>query len=211
MADLSTTGFDLLNPTAYPWSTSLSNSASTGDSTSTGSSSSVSNSYSGLGSGTISQLTNMVMPELSDSLAGISNLPNTYTQNALGLYKNLMNTGLNDSLAATLQEMASRGIIGGDVLSDAMSGTAAEVIPTYSNMGYQAGMDAAEMAQNIPSILGSLMQLAQYDQSSGSSSSSSQSNSTNQSASSSMSYQEDQSVPQGQLYDFLSGLDLSFL
>ena len=193
--ELGTTGFDLLNPTAFPWSMSSSEN--------TGKSSGSSSTYSGLDRTTASNLANMLMPELRSSVAGISNLPQTYTQNAQKLYEQLMRRGLDTDLQTALQGMANRGMIGGDVVSNALSQTAADIIPNISMMGYQANMDAANMAQNIPGILGSLMELAKYTQGSSRQSSSNKGQS--------MSYSEDRSVPQGQLYDFLSGLDLSFL
>jgi hypothetical protein len=204
---INTTGIDLLNPTAFPWSSSMGYDFNNAMSQSTGGSQQ--SSFSGLDANTRNQLTGGILPSLMRTAQSLEGLPGQYRDSGVKLYQSLLKEGLNNALPQALRGLSGNNIISGDIVGDTLATTAAEIIPTIAQQGYQANQDAALMGMQVPQILQSIMNLANYSQGSGVSNQAS--TSQNYGAGFNQSYQEDQSAMYRNLVDFLSNMDLSLL
>lgn len=217
--NVNTTGFDLLNPTAFPWATNMGTTQSQGQNvsggTTSGGSTQQGSGFSGLDQNTRNQLMSGILPNLLGSAQNLPTGPGQYAESGKKLYESMIRKALGDSMPGVLDDLAGRNIISGDIVSDTLAKSAAGIIPSMAMQGYGANMDAAQMAQNVPGILGQLLGLGTYSQNQSSGTSSSQSNNFGYGDTSSqgfnMSYNEDRSVPQQQLYDFIANMDPALL
>lgn len=216
---INTTGMDLLNPTAFPWSTSQGGSTNTGMNfsmgNSSGSSTSTQSGFQGLDAGARNQITQGLLPSLVQSGQNLQNIPTQYATSAQKLYEQLIRQGIGQAAPGVLQQMAGNNMMSGDVVSNALAQSMNQIIPTVALQGYQSQMDAGNMAMNIPGILGQLMSLGQYSQNQGQSTSTQQSQDmgfgNTQGNSWNFGYNEDKSVPAQQLYNFIANLDPAML
>ena len=160
-------GADIFQSDLYPKSESNSTSTST----------STSASRSGLEDKYIDQIMGATVPELTKSISGLSDAPNQYAQNAIEKGNASGKEALKFAGQNVLESMANRNMINSSVAGDAMGNAIGGVAKNTQNLGYQAGMDEANMKMSVPQILASLASLGNVSQASGVSSSTSDSNS----------------------------------
>lgn len=146
-------------------------------------SNSLSNSFSGLDSGYRNELMGGVIPQLTQSASGLSGQVDKYVDNASSLYQNLTNQAMQRQLPGLLGSLANRGMLNSSVASNAIGGGAAEIAKAYGNKLHESGMQGAQMQMQIPSILGALAQLGQYQKANSESNTSSSSQGQNRQSS----------------------------
>jgi len=148
------------------------------NSTSANVSNSQSQSYSGLPQSTITPFLENIMPLLNTTISSLPATIDKYTNNAAKLYGQMGGQMLNQQMPDYLNALNRRGILDSTITSDALRGLGRDISDYTGNKVYEAGMNAAQMAANIPSVLGQLATLGQSSQSSGTSTGFGGSNST---------------------------------
>jgi len=133
------------------------------------SSKSSSSSYTGLPEKYRNDLLSAITPQLQQAIANMPQNIDTYTNEALGSYQQMMQNALRNNLPKAIAGLANRGIInsteGQNVLSQTMSDAAIDA----SNKGYQTAMQQALLKANMPTVLGQLAELGKYSSGTGSS------------------------------------------
>jgi len=132
----------------------------------TSSGTNTSTSYSGLPSEYLDQLMQGLMPELMRSIQGMPQAIDEYTGKASQMYEGMGRRLLDDAMPGILNNLAGRNVLNSSVASDAISKTATNIIPMFTDAALQAGMKGAEMKANIPSILGNIANLGRVSESS---------------------------------------------
>lgn len=174
-------------------STSSNQSSSNSSSFNNTDSQSTSNSYNGLPSAVRDQYLSWLMPMLQEQVQGLPNIIDEQTNNALGMYQQILQNSLREYSPAMFGNLANRGILSSQVATDAISEALRKSIQDSASKGYETAMRAATMKANIPSMLMGAVDTGKYSQSD------QQSTSTGRSASesSAQSTGQSQSTSQG--------------
>lgn len=120
-----------------------------------------------------------MLQEAKDMILGyFKNLPgmaDEYGRKVYNQYNRQMQDAMGKGLQGTLNEMASKGMIGSSDMNSIMKNTQADIMQNIGEKAYQASSDAELLKFQVPSLLQNLAQMFQKSTSSGSTSSSSSS------------------------------------
>jgi len=108
------------------------------------------------------QLLGGILPSLVSSAQNLPQNISNYVGNANQMYQQQSRRALEEAMPGVLNNLAARNMLNSSVASDAVSKTAQQIIPYFADKTMQAGMDAAQMQMNVPSILSNLAALGQY-------------------------------------------------
>ncbi len=152
---------DLFQPGLFPSSSSqnLNGSQST------------SGSRTGLGSKYLDQIMAAITPSLVKSVTDLPGQIDSFAENALEMGQGSAREALKYAGENVLESFANRGLTNSSIAGDAMGDAVGDVATNTQNLGYQAGMDKAQMKLTVPQILGQLAQLGNVSESSSQSSS----------------------------------------
>ena len=160
---------DIFQPNLFPTSSNVSSS--------TGLNTAFSNSFSGLDNNNRQSLMGAILPQLTGQISNMPGNIDAYMGNANQMYQGQMKRGLEQFMPQVLEGMNSRGMLNSSLTSDALANTAAQIIPTFADKSFQAGMQGAQMKASMPQILGQLASLGQVSRGSSGSTGMTQANS----------------------------------
>ena len=124
-----------------------------------------SDAYSGLASKPRRQIEKNIIPELVARAKGLPETIDRYTANAARLYERQSRQIIEGSLPGLLAQLGRRGMLNSSVAADAISQLGTQIVPTYANRAYSAGMTAARMQADVPQVLAAIANLARYSKS----------------------------------------------
>jgi hypothetical protein len=121
-----------------------------------------SDSYSGLAPLYRAKIEKGIIPELVSRAKALPETIDRYTQNAARLYERQARQTIEGSLPGLLAQLGRRGMLDSSVAADAISQLGTQIVPTYANRAYSAGMTAAQMQAGVPGVLSGIANLARY-------------------------------------------------
>jgi len=96
------------------------------------------------------QLLGGILPSLVSSAQNLPQNISDYVGNANQMYQQQSRRALEEAMPGVLNNLAARNMLN------------SQIIPYFADKTMQAGMDAAQMQMNVPSILSNLAALGQY-------------------------------------------------
>ena len=119
-------------------------------------STSMSSSYTGMPGGFSQDILKALMPQLQSGIANMSGNIDTYTDQALGSYKQQMINAIRENIGPALDEMAKRGIINSTEGQKILANVYAKAATDASTKGYETAMQAALKKADIPTTLSTI-------------------------------------------------------
>lgn len=120
--------------------------------------------YSGLPEGYRDQLLRFVMPQLQSSVTDFSSNVDTFSNNALGTYKQELQNYLKEIIPKQVGNLANRGILSSTVAENTLSDTFSKAATQSATKGYQTAQRAAELKLQLPTTLAGMLQYGMSSQ-----------------------------------------------
>ena len=113
--------------------------------------------YSGLPESYRDQLLSFVMPQLQSSVQNMPRNIDTFTNQALGSYRQELDRAMKEMIPREINQLANRGVLNSSVASDTLSQATSRAATQSATKGYETAMQGALMKNQIPNTLSGLL------------------------------------------------------